>query len=381
MIDYFLADDLSGALDAAAAFHGVGRRVRIVLSADEWQARAEDDVVGVTTETRNAAPEVAAARVTRAIAHARSQTAWLVYKKIDSTLRGSVTAELEALARAMQDARILFAPANPLVGRIVRRGVLLVHGVPVAETEFGRDPVCPVRSSDVCAFRGAIPSDRILIPDTENVSDLEAAVARMAGEAVWVAVGSGALARPVAAALGAHERGIRPAHMLERTGAAEAVLLVAGSVHPANRAQAAKLAAHLGLPIRELALGGRAAVIREAVDDLRRQRAALVLVEELRRDSAAVLREVTAMTGEIVEQSGVRRVFVTGGETAFALCKRLGVASLDYLAELEPGLGVSRAERGAVVAGDLLLAVKPGGFGDADTWRRAWEALRGCRDR
>jgi uncharacterized protein YgbK (DUF1537 family) len=147
MKDFFLADDLSGALDAAAAFHDIGRKVRVVLNADTWSLRDDDDVVAVTTETRNAAPVDAAAAVTRAITRGQGQGARLVYKKIDSTMRGPVAAELHALATALPDVRILFTPANPRVGRTVRDGVLHVHGVPVAETEFARDPVSPVRES------------------------------------------------------------------------------------------------------------------------------------------------------------------------------------------------------------------------------------------
>ena len=121
MKEYFLADDLSGALDAAAAFHHAGRRVRIMLSADHWSAD-EGLVIGVTTETRNATPQWAAAVVERAIARGQEQGARLVYKKIDSTLRGPVAAEIGALGRRMPGTRILFTPANPGVGRTVRDG-------------------------------------------------------------------------------------------------------------------------------------------------------------------------------------------------------------------------------------------------------------------
>src|SRR3954465_6392592 len=98
MSDYFLADDLSGALDAAAAFHQAGRQVTITLSLEGWPSCGENEIVAYTTETRNAAPATAAAAVERAIARGRRDGGRLVYKKIDSTLRGPVAAELAALA-------------------------------------------------------------------------------------------------------------------------------------------------------------------------------------------------------------------------------------------------------------------------------------------
>lgn len=378
MIDYFLADDLSGALDAAAAFHRVGRRVRVVLGAEDWRPEADDDVVGVTTETRNQAPEVAAAIVTRALAHAASFGARFVYKKIDSTLRGPVAAELTALAQVLPDARILLAPANPAVGRTVRDGVLLVHGVPVAETEFGRDPVCPVRRSVVREYARGIPSERVWIPEVGAPADLAGAVgeAVRSGEA-WIAVGSGALARPVAEALqrSAAEQNSKPgARRPGKPPGPNEIVFVGGSSHPLNREQAAALAMRAGVEMREVRLDTLGDVAQQGTADLGRTGVALLLAETTRRDSAAVLDAVVAAVTRIVQARGVRRLFATGGDTAFALCRRLGLESLSFAGELEPGLAVAR---GRDARGDeWLLAVKPGGFGDRETWPRAWTALR-----
>ena len=61
MRDYLLADDLSGALDAAAAFQQQGRRVLIVWSLASRGTAPPDAFVAYTTETRNAPPASAAA--------------------------------------------------------------------------------------------------------------------------------------------------------------------------------------------------------------------------------------------------------------------------------------------------------------------------------
>ncbi len=49
----------------------------------------------------------------------------IVFKKIDSQLRGNVAAEVGAL-----DGDVMVAPALPVEGRIVRGGVLYVDGEP-----------------------------------------------------------------------------------------------------------------------------------------------------------------------------------------------------------------------------------------------------------
>ena len=52
----------------------------------------------------------------------------------------------------------------------------LVHGVPVSQTEFGRDPVSPVRESDVRRLLEGVPDARIVVVNAETEADLAAAV-------------------------------------------------------------------------------------------------------------------------------------------------------------------------------------------------------------
>ena len=371
MSDYFLADDLSGALDAAAAFHGAGRRVRVVLSAAEWTPRDTDEVVGVTTETRNASAAVAAATVAHAIARGRAHGARLLYKKIDSTLRGPVAAELRAIVAGMPEARILFAPANPAVGRTVRGGRMLVHGVPVAETEFARDPTGPVQQSELRSLVGEFDVGRVVIPDTESDEAIAASVALMEkGGPNWVPIGSGALARVVALRSAS---AATPRSDLSRAVAAGPILMVCGSSHRVNRAQAEDLWKERGVAVRELRSNDVAGTVRAAGDALRSSGAASVLIGTARIDSGAALRAITDVTAALIAGANVRRLFITGGETAFAICCALAVSDLEFLAEIEPGVGLAHAAGGD---GGWLLAVKPGGFGDGRTWINVWDRLR-----
>lgn len=378
MKDYFLADDLSGALDAAAAFHRAGWRVRIALSAAEWPEAEPGVMVGVTTETRNALPAVAARAVAGAAALGTARGGRLLYKKIDSTLRGPVAAELGAVMAALPEARVLFAPANPRVGRTVQQGRLLVHGVPVAETDFARDPVTPVRESALRALLGAVANERVIIPDTRTEADLAGAVEAMEAEGgVWIPVGSGALARPVAAVRARtdptraqRDRGFPPA--VTEGG----ILMIGGSAHPGNRAQAEQLAVARGVARCQVAATAIERGVAEVRATLRHGGAATLLSPAERLESGAALRAVVATAGQVIRAGGVARVFVTGGETAYALARELGVPAFEFLAEVEPGLSLSVAES---AVGRMAWAVKPGGFGDGETWVRAYDALRGDR--
>lgn len=376
MNDYFLADDLSGALDAAAAFHHAGGRVRIVLQPAAAADARPGEVVAMTTETRNSAPAAAAEAVRAAIVRGQELGGRLLYKKIDSTLRGSVAAELHAVRQALPKARVLFAPANPRVGRTVKDGVLLVRGVPVAETEFGRDPACPLRHSAIRDILGDVATDRIAIPDTTSEAELDEVVQRtIAAGGEWIAVGSGALAVAVAKHLtvtpqdGTHVAADRMAVTVARSG----VLMIGGSAHPLNRTQADALARSHNVTRHEVALSQPLAAGDEAARTLKAAGTTILHLPHERTTAQAALSAVIAAAMRTIGEAGVRRVFATGGETAYALCDRLGVASLEFVEEIEPGLSLSTG-RGR--DGAFLFAVKPGGFGDERTWIRAWERLK-----
>jgi len=368
MSDWFLADDLSGALDAGAAFHAAGRRVRLVEAAHDWRPGTEGELVGVNTESRNLSPDAAAARVTATLAHAAAHGARLVFKKIDSTLRGPVAAELEAVRCHFPGHRILLCPANPAAGRTVELGQLLVRGVPVLATEFARDPAAPVREGDLRRIAGADAGLRIA--DARDEQDLELAVAGVAAPpGPWLAVGSGALAGPVARRLGGAAGATGP----QPRPAPGPVLFLGGSAHPLNRTQAERLAAARGFAVIRVDLANPGRAVATGATQLRTAGAAIVLSPEARGQPEQIREAIAASGAALIGDHGVRRVFITGGETARALAARLGLRDLVVAGTIEPGLVLATAA--TPTTGPLLFAVKPGGFGDADTWLRAAAAL------
>ncbi|HUX02594.1 MAG TPA: four-carbon acid sugar kinase family protein, partial [Phycisphaerae bacterium] len=142
-----IADDLTGAADTAAAFARPGRPVPVSLN--EKPVLSEGAAAfAVTTESRASSPE-AASEVTAAAARGvLAAGAGLIYKKVDSNLRGNIGAELAALYEVAARP-ILLAPAFPARGRTTENGVVLIHGVPASETEMARDPEAPLSHSGI----------------------------------------------------------------------------------------------------------------------------------------------------------------------------------------------------------------------------------------
>ncbi|GDY31687.1 four-carbon acid sugar kinase family protein [Gandjariella thermophila] len=143
-----IGDDLTGSNATGARFARAGLRTISVTGIERVPCARDADVVVVNLGTRHAAPERARALVCRAAAAARG--ARLLVKRVDTTLRGNVGAEVDALLDTLElGTRALVVPAFPDAGRTTVGGLHLVAGVPLAETFAARDPLAPVRHSRV----------------------------------------------------------------------------------------------------------------------------------------------------------------------------------------------------------------------------------------
>jgi uncharacterized protein YgbK (DUF1537 family) len=314
-----LADDMTGALEVGAKFRAAG--IHAVVSLQPLAAGSAPVVV-YDTETRHLAPADAASEVARFIGAHRPG---LIYKKTDSTLRGNISAELEALARLFPDWRMGYAPAYPALGRTVKAGVLHVHGIPVAETEFARDALNPVRASSVSAILH--PELACTIFDGETDLHLaEAARAILADPTMRIAVGPAGLAETIAREIGL------PHSPLPDMPEIRTCLVLNGSRHESSAMQ-----------MRYAEARGWRVVSGEYGPDV----------------DAAIASAANARY--LAERIAIERpdaIFVIGGDTAFAVARELGVRLLTPVAEVVPGVPISLTEQG------LYLITKAGGFGD-----------------
>jgi D-threonate/D-erythronate kinase len=116
--------------------------------------------------------------------------------------------------------------------------------------------------------------------------------------------------------------------------------------------------------------------IRSAVATVRAKGAAVLHVAPRTAnagpDSQVALAAIANAATAIMAATGVRRLMVTGGETARALCDTAGIRALRVLGDVEPGLVLAESEGSKE---PWLLAIKPGGFGSEASWVRALDAL------
>ena len=387
-----VADDLTGAADTGVQFVHAGYRTAVFFCAREI---LEDDLdaVAFDTDSRTMPAGFAAKRVLDAAHLARG--APTVYKKLDSTLRGNVAAELAAALGGARRERVVVAPAFPAAGRTTVGGIQRVQGVPVDETEMANDPNTPVGEAHVPSLladsfssvgslgvedlsdheriRGTLEDYECVVADAERDADLEALVRAVPDPARVLWAGSAGLAL----ALGSVYPGPCPGTAGVQAAPVRPILVVVGSLSGVAREQVRRLIeAHrtVDIPVdgkepnavqraveaaRGALAGGTGAVVRSP--------------EERVPSSESVLGPLAEVTALLSEEGLFEGLVLTGGATAVGVARRLGASGIRLEGEVESGVPV-----GVLVGPEPYPVVtKAGGFGRPDTLVGAVEALSG----
>jgi len=415
-----IADDLSGATDVGVQFAREGVRAFVTIqAANACRELAElfafHEVVLVDIESRHVSPDEAARRVTAAVAKASAAGIKLFYKKTDSTLRGNVGAELDALLKSSGERTLCFLPAHPALGRTTRDGVHFVHGKPLHESAFAIDPRSPVsesyvatvlarqagspvtlvRQNELEAFAQGPPAGLVLF-DAETEADVRrAASAIQESGRLTVLAGSAAFAsclpELVPFARESPARARVPGRLLVINGSLNEVAFRQCSAARKNGFASVSLTAPALLADRTEGEDARITIADETVSLLANGHD-VVLGSVQDRDECASFEwagmqisshiedwpeRIALNTGHVVrrilsrreghEKNGPRFALVVfGGDTLAGIARANGWKGFVPRDEILPGVAVCevREQRG------LVLLTKPGGFGDEDVLLR-----------
>lgn len=146
-----IADDFTGALDTGVQFAnlGIATQVTTQRQLEKIHLKKATEVLVVDTESRFLAPSQAYQRIREVLRSCQSLGYQYLYKKVDSALRGNVSAELKAVSDHFGQESIGFVPAFPDYKRSVRQGKLYIEEVLVSQSVFGHDPYEPVLEDDI----------------------------------------------------------------------------------------------------------------------------------------------------------------------------------------------------------------------------------------
>ena len=398
-----IADDLTGAMDTGLQCSKQG--LEVVVS---WNGRSllESEVLVLDTNSRAAPASEAVKRLRRA---AQSVGDRLLYKKVDSTMRGNVGYELRALADTLKPRAIVVAPAFPQGGRTTLDGCQRVYGQRLEHTFFAHDPRWPMTESHLptllmqqagreighvglrpvaagvdalmCALE-ACRQEIIVVDalDTHHLLAIAQALVRLGPD--WLPCGSAGLAEAWVQA-GDLIAGVCRTPAPEQVGDGRRtsrppgdgpVLILSGSRNDANIEQLRAARERLHIPCVDLDA--------ERFFDAERELARLVsaCLSTLHRGQDTILtstfsplvpgggpliaRILAEAAAQIASKVALAGLFVTGGDVAVEVCRALDVRGLRICHEVQNGI-----PGGQLLGGkqeELWVVTKAGGFGDAD---------------
>ncbi|RZT21436.1 four-carbon acid sugar kinase family protein [Fictibacillus sp. BK138] len=409
-----IADDLTGACDAGVQFTQKGFKTVVCFekeSADKIQA----DVVVMDTNSR-ALPKVDAySAVKKTVSDLNKEDLELVYKKIDSTLRGNLGTEIDALMNSHSFDFAIIAPALPSLGRTTKNGVQYLKGTPVEKTEIANDPKTPVTESSIVKLL-SFQSQRaaslfpksfikenikrvqelvkdhlekrvsLFVCDAESENDLKeiAAVFRLLPyKILWV--GSAGLAEWLTSSYEGNK--YETNQQLEKGD--HPVLVVAGSRSGVAKNQVdtllrladmrrVKLSVEV-LPEEHTRDSEIDRCEAEVTDYLKKGHDVVLYVNQ--ENSAVKSSELPSLIenclSKIVLDASrdikLNGIVLTGGDTAKAICKELGVTGIELIDEIESGLPLSKMIGGP----GYLTVTKAGAFGSDTSLYHAVKRLKG----
>ena len=412
-----IADDLSSATDCGAQVVRSGLSVVVPLGGYSLPSQARTaQVISVDTDSRSWSADRAYSKVKNAAQQLVADGWTHFYKSVDSTLRGNLGAEIEAVLDVVKPDCAIVAPAFPKYGRTTIDGVQHLHGRPLHETEFGTDPTAPVKDANIAkrlsegsrhkvglltldqlrtgqtqinsAVRGLLADGvELVVVDIAEQGDLKRICLGLSEsdlKIVWV--GSTGLAEFVPLAFGIAS--VSNASDQDRAIDSRPALALVGSASETTREQlrhaqtnnklniiyldATRLIQNDSISAAELeeAYSNLHAVLvsgHDAALVVRASREEIAATQQLgatlNLSAAQVAQRIVdglAQVGSrLIREGRVSGIVATGGDTANALCNALGAQALEILGEVEAGIPIMR------ILGEqsLPLVTKAGGFG------------------
>lgn len=359
---YIIADDFTGANDIGIQLKKYNKSV-VTTYID---LKNSSGIEIVSTETRNSSNIEARKKTKKLMDKIKNEKYDNFYKKIDSTLRGNIEEELDEILKVIDNEKIMFIPAFPNVGRTVLDGIHYVNGTILEDTEFSRDPHNPIKESDITKiiknsslmrlddirnnFENSIKKidDKVIIFDTETEQDLEMIAKNLVnlGYDRYIAGSAGIMN-----------------YLPKYWGYIEnKVMMVSGSCSEKNSLQIENFLKHKKVKHILYNENKESESINEDV---------LIDSSKYCGDLKLLNEKLSNYIKEMLKLNNITRLFITGGETAINILKKLEIEGLEIIEKIDTGVML-----GESINSDYFIITKPGAFGEEDIYNRCYEILK-----
>ena len=398
-----VADDFTGANDTGVQMKRRGLATNVMFAGKKIPA--DGSSVVIDTESRGMTGEEAKTATATAVADVDFPSFKYVIKKVDSTLRGNVAEEVQAVDEAYGSELVIFAPALPDLDRTTVGGVHMLKGVPITQTELAKDPKKPVKEDNLAKILEAVYEEKVTYVSLEEIRD--GRICLEGGRLfTFDAVKNSDLQAVIRAAIATGKKVLwvgtaaMADNLMEMENKTYPALAIAASVSSVTCGQikAAEAAgvALIQVPIHRILSGeeGTSGYVDAVVESLQAGRDTILLSSSSYDRSELALSEAEgkkkgmetwqvseyvqglmgAMAKEIFARAQVAGVFLTGGDTAMGVLGTMEADGSAILSEIAVGIPMMRVVGGTMDG--MKVVTKAGAFGKEDAILFAFRKLK-----
>jgi len=414
---YVIADDLTGANDTGVQFTKKGYNT-IVSVLDEQSAIIIPDNLDVfvmDTETRELESKTARKRLKSILEKININKKDIIYKKVDSTLRGNIGVETEETMNILNRDICIFSPSYPHYQRITIGSYLVVYQKPLGLSGYSSNnlkqeensfipfllkkqtnfPVGQIDLKDVAKGQKTILSkinelyqkgNKIIVIDStneEHLKDIFASSLKFDRSVLFS--GSAGLANHFP---NINNKNKYPQINIENNKGS--VIVVAGSRNSIMEDQVNYLKNRLNFTELKIDLeqvfSNKDRILdnyaAECIKAIKGNRDLVIHTDAIYNEEKLINKKLMLkyhlsfrgleikikkffgeLTSKIVENSNIRNLILTGGDVALGVCKELSIYNMNILDELLPGIPLAIAHYKSY---NLNIVTKAGGFGKED---------------
>jgi uncharacterized protein YgbK (DUF1537 family) len=370
-----IADDFTGAAEISGIALRFGLKAELCTEVRPCKA----SVMVISADTRSMPKHHAVAKMASITGQVISLKPSLIYKKVDSALRGHITAEIKEHLTQLHLKRALLVAANPSHNRSVINGEYLLDNKPLHLSDFANDPEFPTRSSHVRDIleNSILPvhirkhhdhiveEEGIIAGDVAGEHDLQAWAAKSYSNTLLCGGADFFEAMLTSMDLGSKTTNNTIIDIKEH------VLVVSGTTYNqsvtaiANLKNAGKPVSYMPVEVANCNFDGNTAGYDEwcadIISQLKSGGKAIIAINkpDVIHTNAAMLRTHMAnVISAVFKQTSISELFIEGGSTAAAILSKLALTSFCPLNEFEPGVLRMRCNK----HNGLHVTVKPGSY-------------------
>lgn len=417
-----IADDLTGANDTALQFAKRNIKSSVEINFMKMEDVEDKEVIVVDTDSRDLDKELSYKKVKDICEKISKYDIKCIYKKIDSTLRGNLGAEIKAVDDVFNPDIVIIAPAYPANQRVTIGGYHLLEGKPIELTEIANAPKTPVKKSYLPSILTEQVNEKIAILDFKLLRQRTDIISKKIVEFLqekkrWIVcdiieeenfitlmdavssyknilwVGSAGLAEYLPYFY--KWKGNKELFMKKRKGS---VLVCAGSVSHITQNQVRTLLNQRKINLVKINMvrlleDKNSELIEKSqiINQLIREQKNILLataqsddeVEKAieigkkynlsRKEISEKIATIMAELIKSIEINSLSGMILTGGDMAVHICRAIGVNSIKIISEIDSGVPLGYIESDNLEK--LFIVTKAGAFGKPDVFIKSIRAI------